>query len=231
MSENNKILSDACVLAEELYWGDFFKSIDETNAIQVSDKQRNAIYNLIGDNVKHLGSISSFTPTIVKPKKKFRAILIAAILIILLAAAAFAVTPIRSFIIKIYDDCAEIIFHTDDTDDYFYSEFTYIPDGYKLSTCNRSKNSQYLLYLNGENRVIINTLKNGKSKTVIDTENSTTGQININEFTGYYSLTDSSIILIWSTGKYNHCIIADTAGNNITLENVVKIAQSKKPLS
>ncbi len=228
MPKNDKILSDACYLAEEMYWKDFSENIDESKFTDISSEQRNKIYKLINDSPKNVNGKNDTSHATMKSGKKLKAMLIAAVLIILMTATAFSFSPIHNFIVKLYKDCSEIIFNTDESEDYLYSDFTYIPTGYKLSDSTRNKNSQCLLYLNGKKRIVIDTILNKNSKTFIDTENAKTGEIAVNETTGYYSITDSEIILIWSTGKYNHCITADVDDDKISLEEIVKIAQSRQ---
>lgn len=228
MPKNDKILSDACYLAEEMYWKDFSENIDESKFTDISSEQRNKIYKLINDSPKNVNGKNDTPHATMKSGKKLKAMLIAAVLIILMTATAFSFSPIHNFIVKLYKDCSEIIFNTDESEDYLYSDFTYIPTGYKLSDSTRNKNSQCLLYLNGKKRIVIDTILNKNSKTFIDTENAKTGEIAVNETTGYYSITDSEIILIWSTGKYNHCITADVDDDKISLEEIVKIAQSRQ---
>lgn len=228
MPKNDKILSDACYLAEEMYWKDFSENIDESKFTDISSEQRNKIYKLINDSPKNVNGKNDTPHATMKSGKKLKTMLIAAVLIILMTATAFSFSPIHNFIVKLYKDCSEIIFNTDESEDYLYSDFTYIPTGYKLSDSTRNKNSQCLLYLNGKKRIVIDTILDKNSKTFIDTENAKTGEIAVNETTGYYSITDSEIILIWSTGKYNHCITADVDDDKISLEEIVKIAQSRQ---
>ncbi len=230
MQENDKILSDACILAEQFYWKSFFDNNDKINTVKVAHKQKEKIKKLVNNSAEYSDSTSIISLNHNRVKIKFKTILIAAILIALIVTAAFAVSPMRNFIIHIYDDCSEFIFNTDSTDDYLYASFEYIPKGFELISEKHSKLYQFSVYSNGTSEINIDTLKSKNSKTVIDTEKAICGEITVNDRIGYYSITDRSIILIWSTGKYNHCITADLNGDLISLDTLVKIAQSRKPV-
>ena len=228
MPESDIVLKEAVELAEKLYWDDYFNNTDEKQDIDIPSYQRNLIYKLINASSKVK---SDADRSKIHSRKRLKAVLIAAILIILLTVAAFAVTPIRNFFVNVFSDCTEFVFQNKRVDDYLYAEYAYIPDGYKLDSVINMKTSQDYYYKNGNLRINIGTLQNKGSKVVIDTENAETGEIIINESVGFYSITDTAIILLWSSGKYNHCITADIDENNITLDDIVKIAQSRQPVS
>lgn len=229
MTESDKVLSEACILAEEMYWDDFFKRFASFPPVEIPEGQHEKILKLIyGNSIDNKGKTESDTRRITS--KRIKAVIIAAAIIVLLAITAFAIEPVRNFIINIYSDCTEIVFNSNDKNDYLYAEYTFIPKGYILVDSIQGKNSQSLIYSNEGKRILIDSLGNKTSKSVIDTEDSDSGEISFGDETGYYSITDTSIILIWSSGKYNHCIIADLNDNYISLEALVKVAQSRKPL-
>lgn len=229
MTESDKVLRDACILAEEMYWDDFFKRFASFPPVEIPKGQHERILKLIYEHsVDNKEKTNSETRGITS--KRIKAVIIAAAIIVLLAITAFAIEPVRDFIINIYSDCTEIVFNSNDKNDYLYAEYTFIPKGYILVDSIQGKNSQSLIYSNEGKRILIDSLGNKSSKSVIDTEDSDSGEISFGDETGYYSITDTSIILIWSSGKYNHCIIADLNDNYISLETLVKVAQSRKPL-
>ncbi len=229
MTESDKVLREACILAEEMYWDDFFKHFASFPPVEIPEGQHERILKLIyGHLIDNRKKSEADTRRITS--KRIKAVIIAAAIIVLLAITAFAIEPVRDFIINIYSDCTEIVFNSNDKNDYLYAEYTFIPKGYILVDSIQGKNSQSLIYSNEGKRILIDSLGNKSSKSVIDTEDSDSGEISFGDETGYYSITDTSIILIWSSGKYNHCIIADLNDNYISLETLVKVAQSRKPL-
>lgn len=227
MPESNIVLKEAAELAEKLYWDDYFKNTDEKQDIVIPSHQRNLIYKLINASSKVK---SDADRSKIHSRKRLKAVLIAAILIILLTVAAFAVTPIRNFFIEIYNDCTEIVFQSEEKKDYLYAEYTRVPDEYILISDSRKKRSQFVSFCNGKGEIYIATLPNNNTKAIVDTEKAETGEIRINSDFGYYSISDTSIILIWSTGNYCHSITADI-DDNITLDDIVEIAQSRRPVS
>ena len=161
-----------------------------------------------------------------------KVLLIAAIILLIAVFTAFAFEPIRSFVFKVYSDCTEFVFHSGEKSegDYLYAVYTYIPEEYVLVSNTKAKLTQEIVYKNGNNRIIIQSGDNSDSVLIIDTENAEHGEMQINNYDGYYSITDRSIILTWSSGKYNHVILADKC-DAITLDEVVYIAQSAIPAS
>ena len=220
------ILKEACEEAEDSYWENYFIKIDEEPEIEIPIKIRNNILNYIY-NLQVQQNRESKTPA--KSHKLIRTILIAAILILISVSVACAFSPVRSFIIKVYNDCTEIIFSYDNTDDYVYAYYSYIPEGYELIDDFRGKDVQFLTYTKNEFTIQIDSFKNGNSKTDIDTENAISGEIEINKQMGYYSITNTNIIVVWSTGEYNHCIVADKSDSKLTIEEIIKIVESRNP--
>ncbi|MBR3619940.1 MAG: DUF4367 domain-containing protein [Clostridia bacterium] len=233
MTESDVLLRDACVLAEEMIYEELLKKFDDKSVI-IPKGQFERIQKIIyGQPV----NLSCGDDTKIKDKKATSkriktALLIAALLIILLSVSATAFSPLRDFFTKIYKDCTEFVFNITNKNDYLFAEYTYIPEGYKKVKDIRVKAacSQTLLYTNEKKQIKILTIKNLNSSTVIDTENTETGNIMIDGSNGYYSITKTSIILVWSTGKYHHCLTADFNGENVNLETLVKIAQSRQPI-
>ncbi len=228
MTNSDMALREACVLAEEILYNKMLAEFETHPSIMIPERQRERIHKLIYSkdptpNVNTQKKTSS--------KKIKTALLIAAIFIVLFAVTATAFGPFKDFFVKIYNDCTEIVFNTTNKNDYLFADYTYIPEGYlKVKDIQiKAAKSQSLLYINGKSRINISTQSNRHSSTFIDTENAETGEISVNKTTGYYSITETSIILVWSTGKYTHVICADKC-DIINLELLVKIAQSRQPI-
>ena len=232
MTNSDTALMDACVLAEEMLYKEMLAEFEVQPSIRIPDGQRERILNLIyGEETAQKDNIQIKEKKISSRRIK-TAFLIAAILIILFTVTSTAFSPLKDFILRIYRECTEIVFDITNKDDYLFAEYTYIPKGYKKVKDNRVKpaNFQSILYMNGQSRISISTLRNKHSSAFIDTEDAETGEILINGVTGYYSITETSLMLVWSTGKYNHCLTVELNGANINLEEIVKIAQSRNPV-
>lgn len=225
MNKSELALREACILAEQMCYEDLLKRFEESNVI-VPEGQYERICKLIYNQ-----------PTTQKNDKKTiskkikTTLLIAAILIILLSVSATAFSPLRDFFARVYKNCTEIVFNITSRDDYLFADYSYIPEGnIKVEDSGiKSAKSQSILYMNGKSIIKIHTFSNKDSVRLIDTENAETGEVAIDGSKGYYSITKTSIMLVWSTGRYNHCLTA-TLNKNITLKEVVKIAQSRYPL-
>ena len=230
MTKSDTALRDACILAEEMLYEDMLAEFEAQPSIKIPKGQKERIHNLIYDK-----GIRQNDNTPIKEKKmssrRIKTVfLIAATLIILFGITATAFNPLRDFIIKIYRECTEIVFDVTNKDDYLFAEYTYIPEGYvKVKDIKlQSAKNQSILYKKGKSIIKISTMKNKHTSRFIDTENTQTGEVLINGVSGYYSITGTSIMLVWSTGKYSHCLTA-TMNDSINFKDVVKIAQSRKP--
>ena len=230
MTQSDTALKEACILAEELYWKDFFTKTD-IKTCKASPSLDERIINLIYGKTDNTENSVSLPGKKKKAGKKHIIAIIAAVLVLLVSALAAASAPIRNYILNVYDDCSEFIFNTENKKDYLFAEYTYIPEGYKKTDEMRYKKaqSQITLFFNDEKHIKISTNENKGTSTYIDTENAETGEIKVGEYDGYYSITDDSVMLIWSTGKYNHLLTAARNKDIITLDEVVKIAESRVP--
>ena len=232
MTRSDIALRDACILADEMCYEDLIKQFEMHPNVIIPSGQRERIHKLIYGQSESERSISLSSRDKKTTSKRIKtAILIAAILIILFGITATAISPLKDFITKIYQECTEIVFDVTNKDDYPFSEYTYIPKGYvKVKDIKyQSAKAQVILYQKDKHIIKISSMKNRHSSTFIDTENTETGEILVDGISGYYSITETSIILVWSTGKYNHSLVADLNGESINLEELVKIAQSRKP--
>ena len=234
MTQNDISLRNACILAEDLYWEDFFKKNNDITERKSSDNLDKRIMSLIYGHPEDLryGETGKVNEKKFSSKRIKIAIMVAALLIILFSVSTTAFSPLRDFFTRTYKDKTEFVFfNITNKSDYLFAEYTYIPEGYKKveDVHYKSSKSQAVVYLNGKKQISLVTRKNGHSVRFIDTENAETGNIMVGKHDGYYSITKTSIILVWSTGKYNHCLTADLNGDVITLETLVRIAQSRQP--
>lgn len=215
--KNEEILKKAFAIAEEEINGECMADVDEMLDITVSETVRERIIsNLMTYNLQFKKSNKAF----------LKALLVAAIIILTASLTVFAVKPLRNFVIEKFFDGSRIIFTQIKGNDSLYPNYGYIPDGYILCDELKTKNGQTLDYKNGNAHIIIDSFSNKNSVTYIDTENAETGDVKIGNVTGYYSIKNESIILAWSTGKYNHTITADKSTVINSIDDVVKIAQS-----
>lgn len=229
---NENVLKRACTIAYDEWVEEYIAELENMPNVSISAEEENQLLTFI-KNLSLQTSVSDLNKNTHKSRKTtvFKIILIAAIFVSI-AITAFAVSPLRGFISKTYDDCCEFVFDTvkGRPEDYMYAEYMYIPEGYVITDKKESSMIQMIVYTKDDSGIFISSMKNKGLKSVIDTENAEAGEIEINNSIGFYSITDSSIILIWSTGKYNHSIVADTNNSNITLDEVVKIAKSRQPI-
>ena len=231
MTKSDTALRDACILAEEMLYEDMLAEFEAQPSIKIPKGQKERIHNLIYDKEIRQNDNTKIKEKKMSSRRIKTVFLIAAILIILFGITATAFNPLRDFIIKIYKECTEIVFDVTNKDDYPFAEYTYIPKGYvKVNDIKfQSAKAQSILYQKDKNIIKIYSTKNKHSSTFIDTENTETGDILVNGISGYYSITETSIILVWSTGKYSHYMIADKDGELISIETLIKIAQSRRP--
>ncbi len=220
------VLKEACIEADELYWESFFERIDSLPDVLIPTDKDERLRDFIRNyEMKSAGKKNRKGMT-----RGIKALLIAAIILMAAAFTAFAFEPVRNFVFKVYTDCTEFVFSSakGNEDDYLYADFLYIPDGYKLVSNTKTKTQHRIVYMNGVNMLIIKSDESSGSVLGIDTENAVHGELEINGCVGYYSINQSSIIIVWSTGKYYHIIIADQC-DEIGFEDVVQIAQSITP--
>lgn len=221
-------LRDAFTEAEDAYWKSFFARMDALPDVLIPADKDERLRNFIRNY--------EITPAVKTNRngmqRGLKALLIAAILLFVLALTAFAFEPVRNFVYKVYTDCTEFVFHSvkGNEDDYLYAEYSYIPEGYSLVSNVKTEQSQIIIYKYGMNQILIQSGDNSGSLLGIDTENAEYGDIQINNYNGYYSITDRCLILVWSTGKHNHVIWADKC-DMITFDDVVHIAQSSKGIN
>ena len=220
-------LREACIEADKTYWKSFFDHIDSMPEILIPEEKDKRLR----DFIRNYKITSAGKKNRKGLKRGVKALLIAAIIVMLIATVSvFAFKPVRNYVFHIFDNYTEFIFKPEKGTgrDFFSAEYLYIPEGFELVSDEKSKISQRLLYMNGMNQIVIYSVLNNNDLVKIDTEGSKTGEVEIGNSIGYYSSNEKVIILMWSTGRYYHQIIAD-ACSLITLDDVINIAQSAAP--
>ena len=230
MTEDS-FLREVCFEAEKKYWQPILDEIASESNINIpAEADRHTIKYIRKLEKKYLRSNSNVSNSF-NSKRGLKDLIIAAILIVLLSVSAFSFSPLKVFFYNIYNNCTEFVFSTfkSDKEDFLYAVYSYVPDGYLVTNNLKTKLGQEITYRNGSKRINIVTNISKYSSVFIDTENANTGTTKINGYEGYYSITERSIILVWSSGRYNHCITADLDNDLITLDTVIKIAESRVP--
>ncbi len=208
--------------AESECWDNVFDEIDSATDIRIPDEVDRRIFLFTKKLDKKINKKIKNTKSLVK------VLIVAAATILLLSISAFAFPLVRNFITNVYHDCSEIIFNDiSKSEDYKYAEYTNIPKGYMLIKNEKSKLGQKLIYEKEGKQISINTSPSKNTSFFIDTENAETGSIKVNNIDGYYSITERALLLVWSTGKYSHCITADNC-EDITISILINIAESRK---
>lgn len=224
---NDEVLTLACKAAKERLDSDYLEKLDKINEPEISAKVRNKLIKYISD-LQNNSIKETYSATKSLNKKTLKAVLIAAILILLMAVGSFAISPVRNYIIEMYEDSSEFIFNSFGGNDYLFSICTYIPDGYVMESEEKLNSGQLTVYKSGDKRIVIDSGKEKNSVLYIDTEASKTTEIMVQNSIGYLSETKTSYILVWSTGKCYYSIVADYS-ENITVEDVIKIAENMVP--
>lgn len=223
-------LYEACLEAEKIYWQPIIDEIKSAPEVLITNEADKRTHKLLCKLEKKLLNQADKSAGTKKGKQGLKVLLVAAILIILLSVSAFSFNPFKSFVYNVFSRGTEFIFNYNkrEEDDFLNGIYEYIPKGYKLIEDEKYKQSKRIIYKSGSNRIIMISNAVKHSSLHIDTEKAETGNIKVNQYDGYYSITDSNIILLWSTGKYYHYIVADFNEDIITLDSVLKIAESRK---
>lgn len=221
-------LKEACMEADALYTKSFFEWMDSTPDVIIPEEKDARLRNFIKNYNIYLNNTSANRKS-KGMKRGIKVMLIAAIILLIAALTAFAIEPVRSFVYKICNDYTEFIFEkiNDNKNDYLIAEYTYIPEGYQLVSNEKKKTEHTVIFRNGQNRIKIHSDQTNGSVLLIDTEAAKTRNLKINDYDGYYSVNQDTIILVWSTGKFYHVITADVC-DKLTLNDVVQIAQSAR---
>lgn len=220
-------LREACIEADNNYWKSFFEHIDSMPEILIPEEKDKRLR----DFIRNYKIASAGKKNRKGLKRGIKALLIAAIVLLIAAFTAFAFEPVRNFVYKVYPDCTEFVFESikGNKDDFLYAEYSFIPEGYSIVSNVKTDMGQKIIYENKNNQMLIQSGINSGSVIGIDTENAECGEIQINNYDGYYSINQTSIFVVWSTGKNYHMIKADQC-DTITLDVIVRIAQSQQPV-
>ena len=224
-------LREVCFEAEKEYWQPILDELASEPDIDISvEADRRTIKYIRKLEKKYLHYNSKISNSF-NSKRGLKVLLIAAILIILLSVSAFSFNPLKEFFYNVYTKGTEFFFNYNKNakDDYLYGEYLYIPNGYKLEYNKKLNHSQKMLYIKDGKQIIINTNTNNHSSLGLNTEKAKTGDIIIGNYKGYYSETERSISVVWTSGQYYHYITADLDNDLITLDTVIKIAESRIP--
>lgn len=208
---------------------EYIAKIESSPDIVISDVENNAIIKFLNSLYMQHTEVDQTENVIVnkKGKKVLKVLLVVAIILLIMACTAFAIRPIRNYIIQRFNDYSEIVFSSTGEDDYLNEIYMYIPDGYYLDVRNKTRNNINTIYTDGKRTISILSTESDNAKFLIDTEEAAENDILIGRYTGYYSETPKGIVLVWSTGKYSHLITTDK-DDNLTIETVIKIAESRQ---
>ena len=201
---------------------DFILEAENRQIFLTDEKRKELVKKIPFKNIKTKSNFYN--------RRIIKALIIVAIILVMLVVTCVAVKPIRNFFTNITSDGTFFSFNVIDDDDYLYSEFNYIPNGYSLIFENSLEHLHELSYQNEKYCIFISSSDNNNTKAFINSENAIeTGETAIGKTIGYYCVNKEQTFLIWSTGKYNHMIIADNC-DNVNLDDLIKIALSvKKP--
>ena len=163
--------------------------------------------------------------------KTIKVMLVAAILMILFTITAIAIEPIRDFFVRVYNEYTQVVFNNTGGDDYLYSKYTYIPEGYVFDDYGKSRISQWYVYKDSEEKFInISTQKNNESIHSLNTEEIKITELTISGHQALYYENAGMRTLAWSTGQYNHFIDCKIEDESLTIEELIKIAESRVEL-
>ena len=163
--------------------------------------------------------------------KTLKVMLVAAILMALFTVSALAIGPIRDFFVRVYNEYTQVIFNNTGEDDYFYGEYMYIPDGYELSNYMESNTYQWYIYQNSNEKIInISTQKNEDSLLSLNTQGIEITELIVSGHQALYYENTGLRTLAWSTGKYNHFVSCRIEDESLTIEELIKIAESRVEL-
>ena len=167
-----------------------------------------------------------------RPGRRFLILAAAILLTLILLGSTIAVEPVRHYILNRFDG-TNIIFKNEYVEDSLKERFNYIPAGFALVKEEHDRLGN-LWYYKDEygNRLNITTSENG-GNTFINTEGVGYEEVEIQGHTGLYvERPGDCLMLVWTTGKYHHAVIADlTETSRVTREDMFKIANEREIVS
>lgn len=229
---SDELLISACSEAENQLLDELICKLDEMSGIALKRKSKKRIKAFLKslDKTYSETAVYDFAAFTKKYnlKQTIKAVLVAALIAILLTATCWSFENERGFFGEITDIGTFFTFNKfKDNDDYLFAEYTYIPEGYVLTSEERNKRSQLLEYHNNDLLLTIDTYKKNNSLGIfVNSENAETGEVPVNDAIGYYCINEDSTTLMWSTGNYVNVIMADNT-EGISVDTLLKIALSR----
>ena len=169
-----------------------------------------------------------------KTRKVLRVFILVAILIVTFSITATGVDPlherIRNFLIETFSDGSTIEFKDNSmTRGTLYSEYTYIPEGYELVKHVQDPRFEKFVFEDSQgNQLFLSSRPNDESFSMLDTEEVGVEEIIINILPGLYYYKDDFTQVTWSEGKYNYSVHQYSLTEQLSKEELIKIAESRK---
>ncbi len=169
-----------------------------------------------------------------KTRKVLRVFILVAILIVTFSITATGVDPlherIRNFFIETFSDGSTIEFKDSSmTRGTLYSEYTYIPEGYELVKHVEGENFEKFIFENvDQSQFVCISRPNDNSFSMLNTENVAAEEITINAFPAIYHYQDNFAQVTWSIGNYNYSVYQYSSTDQLSKEELITIAESRK---
>lgn len=225
MADMDMILKNACRIAEEDIAKNEFSRLNEMPDIETSDDFDERINKIIRrmKSGKHKGT-----------KKFFRVLILVAALIVVFSVTAIGATPfhekIKYFFMETFHDVSTVEFeNSNSTRGTLYSKYSYIPEGYEMT--NHTKDSRYEKYTFEDaegNQLFCTSRANDNSLSMLDTEDIVPEEITINKSSALYYSKENFSRVTWSTGEYHYSIYQYSSTNQITKDELIKMAESRE---
>lgn len=225
MVNTDLILKEACRRAEQ--------NIAEQDSIRLSempDIETSRDFDRRVDKIIRRMKTGKFKRT----KKALRVFILVAILIVTFSLTATGVDPlherIRNFFIETFSDGSTIEFKDSGlTNGTLYSEYTYIPEGYELVEHTKGFSLERFAFEDSNgNQLFCTARPNDNSFSMLDTEDVGVEEITINALPGLYCSQDDFSQVTWSEGEYNYSVYQYASTNQLSKEELIRIAESRK---
>lgn len=225
MADMDMILKNACRIAEEDIAKNEFSRLNKIPDIKTSgnfDERINKIIRRM-KSVKRRGT-----------KKFFRVLILVAALIVVFSVTAIGATPfhekIKYFFMETFHDVSTVEFeNSNSTRGTLYSKYSYIPAGYEMT--NHTQDSRYEKYTFEDvegNQLFCTGKHNDDSFYILDTENISAEEILINGTDAIYYSQDEFCKITWIKGEYIYSIYQYSSTNQITKDELIKMAESRE---
>lgn len=225
MADMDMILKNACRIAEEDIAKNEFSRLNKIPDIKTSgnfDERINKIIRRM-KSVKRRGT-----------KKFFRVLILVAALIVVFSVTAIGATPfhekIKYFFMETFHDVSTVEFeNSNSTRGTLYSKYSYIPAGYEMT--NHTQDSRYEKYTFEDvegNQLFCTSRANDNSLSMLDTEDIVPEEITINKSSALYYSKENFSRVTWSTGEYHYSIYQYSSTNQITKDELIKMAESRE---